>query len=878
MAHARPAILDSLERTFRSKPLVFFLAAWVAGILAADHASLSFLPSGLIGLGCVAGSPAVRARWLSLFLLLIGVSCLGLGATRLALTPPRGDVSEWSGRQVVVHGSVEAEPARRCDSWRYLVRVEAVTYAGQRVPAQGRLSLRTKQDLGSVEPGSGLRVSGVPERPAPARNPGGFSQELWLSQQGIFATLTARPGAVAVARQLDDGWDWRRWAAQKRRRIAVANRQIMHDPDAASLVNSLLFGDLDQDDEQEWSALEERFRRAGLSHVLVVSGAQVALVFGLLFGWRRWALRRHRGVPGVHRRLLRRLGGYSQRQALAGGLALLVPYVMLAGLQPSVVRAALLAGILFVARCLDRETDPENSLAAAALVLLVANPLTLYDVGAQLSFAAVWTIVRGAEPIARSLGREQSVRKDSLADRMDRGVPAEFALRLVTVLLRLGAALLAMTLAAELATAPILAQQFQQFSVVSTAANVPACLMATVLLPLGLFSSVVNAVAAPSVAANLLTWPTEQLARAINACVTWFAGPTWAMIPVQPPGWAAIALYAALLLAASTPAARSRRWASPALTLLALGVLAAAILRPAAPVRVPTLTFLDVGQGDACLIRLPEGANILVDGGGSPRASCTRPDCGDVVPGTLADSIRTDCLDVGRDVLADFLRHEHIQRIDLMVLTHPHDDHLWGLDALLDPREGFEISKVLDAERWFDTPAYREWWKLLQRRGLTPDVARRGMRLAIGPAQLTVLHPPDRFLSHTHSDENNNSIVLRLEWAGAHVLLTGDAEAAAEASMAGEDVHAEVLKVGHHGSASSTSDAWLERVRPRIAVISCGAHNPFGHPSPATLERLRRHGVQVYRTDWDGAVTLELRPSGWVAGSTIRLAAWAQRR
>jgi competence protein ComEC len=348
-----------------------------------------------------------------------------------------------------------------------------------------------------------------------------------------------------------------------------------------------------------------------------------------------------------------------------------------------------------------------------------------------------------------------------------------------------------------------------------------------------------------------------------------FAGQGWATLPVSPPSWAEVALIAALLLTASMPAVVRRRSLCLSLLTLAGGVFAIALLRPAAPVGAPILTFIDVGQGDGCLIRLPGGYNLLVDGGGSPRAPCEQRDCSDAPVGHLADSIRKDCTDIGRDILASYLRHERVRRVDLMVLTHPHDDHLWGLDALLDPRQRFDIGAVLDAGQHFDSPANREWLALLRQRHLTPMDARRGMELTVGPARLVVLHPPGVFLSHTRNDPNHNSIVLRLEVAGMRVLLTGDAEAEAEASMAGQDVAADVVKVGHHGSAYSTSDAWLERVRPRMAVISCGRHNSFGHPSAATLQRLREHGVQVYRTDQDGAVTLEFGPSGWTATTMV---------
>ncbi len=849
--------VTALDRTFRSKPLVILAAAWVAGILLADRASLA--PGFATGLGLLIALAAlgVGRRRVALGLLLVGLGWLAVGATGRAIIPPRGDISAWSGRQVAVVGTLDGEPSRACESWRGTLAVQTVHFGGQAFSAEGRLSFHTAQDLGALEPGDRLLLYGVAELPSPARNPGGFSRQAWLARQGIFATLSVRRGAVM---RLSGGAPvWRRWAGRLRHRIAVANRRAIADPEAAALVNSLLFGDLDQDDPRQWGATEERFRRAGLSHVLVVSGAQIALLFGLVPLLRHWALG---GLSRRTRGRLRWLGGYSSRQALGIGMVLLTLYVLLAGLSPSVLRAALIAGFFFGARWLDRETDAENSLAAAALVLLVANPLTLYDVGFQLSFAATWAIVRGSDPLAGALGLRRRTRPEDSLGGTQVAMPWGFLPQPVGTVL-------AASLAAILATAPLTMQQFGLFSLVSPVANIPVCLMATLLLPLGLVSSLLSVVlTAAGLARPLLhglNVPTELSAQAINTTVAWFASPDWALVPVSPPGWPAVAVYLGLLLAATLPAVARRRSAVLGLTAVAVAFLCCSVEWPAPNVAVPTFTFIDVGQGDACLVRLPGGATMLVDGGGSPRAPCGQRDCGDAPVGRLADAIRPDCLDVGRDILASFLRHERVRRIDLVVLSHPHDDHLWGLDAVLDPREGFAVGAVLDAVRPLATPASREWYALLQRRGLTPIIGRRGMRLVLGPARLAVLHPPEPLLRGTRGDENNNSVVLRLEVHGRRILLAGDAGAAAEAAMAGEDVGAELLKVGHHGSAFSTDDAWLARVRPRIAVISCGAHNLFGHPSRATLERLRRHGVRVFRTDRDGAVSLEMTPSGWTA-------------
>jgi len=204
-----------------------------------------------------------------------------------------------------------------------------------------------------------------------------------------------------------------------------------------------------------------------------------------------------------------------------------------------------------------------------------------------------------------------------------------------------------------------------------------------------------------------------------------------------------------------------------------------------------------------------------------------------------------------------------------VVLSHAHEDHVGGLPAVL---RQFRVGRVLDAIGPVDAKSYATFRELIRERQIPFTVARQGMRVTLGPrraALLEVLHPPGRLLAGTGSEVNNNSIVLRLTAAGTRFLLTGDAEAAAEAAMHDLDVQAAFLKVGHHGSRTSTSDTWLDAVRPRLAVISCGRHNSFGHPGRATLARLRRHAVTCFRTDRDGAVTVTLRDGRIEACGTL---------
>jgi competence protein ComEC len=234
--------------------------------------------------------------------------------------------------------------------------------------------------------------------------------------------------------------------------------------------------------------------------------------------------------------------------------------------------------------------------------------------------------------------------------------------------------------------------------------------------------------------------------------------------------------------------------------------------------------FLDVGQGDAIFIRAPDGRQILVDGGPSPTALLS--ELGDLLPFWDRD-------------------------LDLVVLTHPDADHVTGLIPLLDR---YRVARVLDVPQSDKAPDAAPWRERLAQLGVPRDYARRGMRLPVGELTLTVLNPSASPLTGTASDDNNNSVVLRLDYGQTSLLLTGDAEKEAEAAMiaAGLPLRADVLKVGHHGSNGSSSAPFVGAVAPRLAVIQVGKDNPFGHPHPDVLKRLS--SVPVYRTDTNGRI------------------------
>lgn len=261
-----------------------------------------------------------------------------------------------------------------------------------------------------------------------------------------------------------------------------------------------------------------------------------------------------------------------------------------------------------------------------------------------------------------------------------------------------------------------------------------------------------------------------------------------------------------------------------AIGLLALVTATIWLALPGLPDGRLHVCFLDVGQGDAILIRAPDGRQILVDGGPSPTALLN--ELGAVLP--FWD-----------------------RSLDLVVLTHPDGDHITGLIPLLDR---YRVAQVLDVSQSEAAPEAEPWRARLTQLGTPRVLAQRGMRMPVGGLALTVLNPGPTQLIGTASDDNNNAIVLRLDYGGTAFLLTGDAEREAEEAMlaAGLPLRADVLKIGHHGSAGASSPVFLAAVAPRIAVIQVGAENTFGHPHPDVLARLA--GIDVLRTDQRGRI------------------------
>jgi competence protein ComEC len=784
-------------------PLLPLSAALALGIVAAAWAAAA--PSLLLAAGglllavgaCAAALGRYRPCEGAATAALLAVTCV-LGTLRGATEPLPADHiarAEWAP-VVLVEGRLAEEPVRWApDRTRFLLDVDGLVDKTDRRPASGRLQVTLYGETAAVGEGQRVSVELKLSRPRGFRNPGGFDYPAFLRREGILLVGSGRAESLVPLTPDEPPWPVRvkRWA------VAAIGAHLPES--SAALLAGLILGEKTGLPPEA----DEAFRRAGVYHILAVSGFNVALLASSVFF------------------VLTALGVSRRTTAVTAGAAL-VGFALVVGGQASVLRATVMGLLLLAAMLLDRESQLMNALALAALVLLAWRPGDLWDPGFQLSFAATAGIIYLAPSITSRL--------------VSLGWPGWLATAV------------AVSVGAQAAVTPVMLTHFNQLSLVGIAANLVVVPLAAVATTLGMLALLVAL--ASAVAADVFFQALWLVLLALRATVWAAAAVPAAMVHLPAPGWAAILAWSGTL--ALVPVLGARRWTRPA----AAGCLAAALALSIWPWVKPgdgrlRVTFLDVGQGDAILVELPEGPRLLVDGG---PAGARR-------------------LDVGERVVAPFLWNLPAARLDAIAVSHSDPDHSGGLRAVL---TRFRVSELWENGRW--GPGSEDTLRAAERSGACRRTLVAGQRIWLGSALVTVLNP-DGTLSLDEpppKGENEESLVLRLDWRGFSLLLTGDLGRPGEdrvlASRA--PVRALALKVGHHGSRFSSTDDFLAATRAAVAVISVGARNPFRHPTPEALARLEAAGARIYRTDRDGAVILEtdgvtLWITRWASGSVERL-------
>jgi competence protein ComEC len=641
--------------------------------------------------------------------------------------------------------------------------------------------------------GRTIRTAATLRRPAVYLNPGVADDRLALARRGMTLVGSVKSGTLI---EIESPGAWREERAADLRahvRTALAVHVRPRDPTAAAIATAILIGDRAGLDP----ALEKRLQIAGTYHVIAISGGNIAVLTVLLLG-----LARLLRVPVW----------------LGGPLVavLLVLHAGLVGAGASVARATTMAVIYLGLRALDQSAWSLNALASAVVVLVVARPLAVVDPGLVLSVGATAAIIVLA-------GRSGGHLQGSAWRRIAFGVVLA-------------------SLATELVLLPVSATVFNRVTVAGLLLNLAAVpLMAAVQVAASL--TVLAHAFAPGAASILglvTAWAAGGLAASASL-VEWL--PWLALRMPAPAAWVAASyllglagVVAASHLALGRRGARAIRRGSLAIAMAsAIWILVAPSTwrwpwRLDGRLRVVTL---DVGQGDATLVEFPDGSRWLVDAGG--------------LPGSVS-------FDIGERVVAPALWARGTGRLDRLVLTHGDPDHMGGAAAVVDdfaPQvyDGVPVRShvPLQALRDRARARHRIWGRLA-----------RGDVFAVGAAHVRVWHPPPPDWERQRV-RNDDSVVIEVRFGDVSVVLPGDISAEVERALAVEIPRARhrVLKAAHHGSATSTSDAWLEALRPEVVVFSCGRENRYGHPAPAVLRRLLDRGATVFRTDEDGQVVVE---------------------
>lgn len=505
---------------------------------------------------------------------------------------------------------------------------------------------------------------------------------------------------------------------------------------------------------------------------------------------------------------------FSKKCSFMLQVAVLCLYCLLVGAAPSVMRATVMAVMLLGGKVVGRQPDPLNNLFIAALIILLFRPLDLFEVGFQLSFGAVLGIIFFSKYFREWLW----------------------------FLPRWMASGLSITLSAQLGVWPLIAYYFNTFSIVAVLANLIFVPLAGVIVNLG-FGLMLGAQIIPpliKIFGPLLKLLCSLLIKGNEV----LAAMPWTFISVVSPSLLFIICYFAVLWLLSEERPRWLKkpllWCSGLAVILLLFTILGPMLQ-----KDLYMVFLDVGQGDCIYIRTPDKKHILIDGGGKSLDY-------------------TGSFHVGDDIVVPFLLKNGIGHLDLVVMSHCHDDHIGGLVSVL---RDIPVKTFMEYTPGEETDNYKQLKALVTAKGIRNIYANADATYRVGrDVWLDVIYPcanEQQLHSFFHKGDNNRSLVLLLRYDDTTILFTGDIEAEVEEHLyPGWEIPVDILKVAHHGSHTSSTDNWLEALQPQLAVIQVGKNN-FGHPHPDVLERLEQKGIDVLRNDISGAVMCSFQKDKW---------------
>lgn len=890
------------QARFASSPLFVLAVAISVGILAGHYFALqskSILILGItvsvgVALLSIALTSKRKPRPASIFLVVaffsagIVLSVLEnrpIAPNRIARLQDEGVIAP--GDPVELTGIVSGEPEPAPQSFYLTLRVETMRFKGAERDASGTVFLlvpvREQQvareyDALQLRHGARVRVMTTLDRDENFRNPGVLPLTEFLERKGYDATGVVK--SPLLIERLDDATVFLplAWIYEWREHLQ-GEFDARFSPETAGVLEAALLGNRYNISR----AAAERFRAGGTFHVLVISGLQIAFIGGLVFFLARYLTRR---------KILQ----------FVMATTFMWAYTIAVGADPSVARAALMFTLAVFAPVVWRRSNSLNVIGGSALVLLVWQPENLFDPSFQLTFLSVLAIVSLAVPVMQSMQRVGSWRPTRgtpyppacarwfrvLSEALfwsERNWRVEIATSNISYrlfktpaaarlerwhmqrLFRFAFAAVVVSASVQIGLVPLMVIYFHRLSIASLALNIFVGVLMAALAFAALAGLLVS---------QLSLWlasPLVMLAEKINWMMIHLVDPFthFSVASIRLPhyaGWsgAVYVLYYLLLgfivfaVARWNPLrpvwikkAGTRVFSSRKIrfvTVLFVVVLGVIVMHPFSAARPDGklhVDFLDVGQGDAALLTMPDGTTLLIDGGGRPNINRSDIDDGE-------EPFERDTRSIGEGVVSQYLWSRGLDRVDYVLATHADADHI---DGLSDVARNFKTRGAIVARTPSDDVEYARFAATMKQTGVPVEMIGGGDVLHFGGVSAQVLWPPPS-RDESAPSRNNDSIVLLVRYGNKSLLLTGDIEKQGEAAVLSEGInlHSDIVKVAHHGSRTSSIEALVSATHPSLAIISVGRTSMFGHPNQDVVERWRASGAEVMTTGQRGTISL----------------------
>jgi len=816
-----------IQNAFILRPCVPLVLALITGLVLGAQvfeSSLSVPPWVLFFL--LLAAPIVIVLFPSAAIWTGGVFFIVTGFTLMTLLSPGANPTQvpsflLNNQFQHLSGWIIQEPDYYPDKTRLIVQLTSYSSQGLDRPIQGTILLGINGLLKGFEQGDPVRFVCRLHLIEGYHNPGGYDFEKKMARKGIRVSgFIEDPELLILSEPNQRSWPWHR--------LSILRKQVSDLIDSSSppplngLAQALLTGDQSKIPRE----IQQAFSQAGVSHLLAFSGLNLTLIGGLSYYLFRFVLSLSETILLVIN---------IRKWALIGTFFPVLGYTLLAGMSPSAARAFFMVGMGITALLLNKYSDLLNSLALAAIVILLLSPDSLFQPSFQLSFLAVWAIgyllPRILNPDSGwSWGKTSFIRRGAFY------LWGTFCVSLVC----------------QLATSPVVAWWFHQVSLIGLISNLILVPLSGILAtPIGLLALIFAPIFSPL--SSLLFWIMNLMLQWTLGLTRFFSDLPLAFLVVPRPGYGEIVFfYLTLVLLFNW-----RKIPKPAwwISLSSLGMVLFFFSPQIQGFFSPTLraTFLDVGHGSSTLIEFPRGEKMLIDGGGS-----FNPE-----------------FDLGERVVGPFLWDKKISCLDVVVLTHPHPDHLNGLPFILSK---FKVKEVWSNGQRVDSEAFGRMEELIRQKKIPVVYPGPGWSRSISDVQVEVLRAPikssfrERTVSTSYHSQNNDSLVLSLRYKNQHILLPADIEVETEKVLLKKSVSlkTDILQIPHHGSLTSSTIPFIEAVQPCYAVISGRPSPRLLLPHPEIIRRYQKRGVTLFRTDLDGAVSFDLKKEGWKIHSYVR--------